>query len=97
MHPILPHLITECLTDLNEKPVITWPKIEKKYLDEDTVKIVIQFNGRKRGIIECKKNILEEEVILSVKNKIEFNKYFENKEILKNIYVKNKIINFIIK
>ena len=55
MHPILPHLITECLTDLNEKPVITWPKIEKKYLDEDTVKIVIQFNGRKRGIIECKK------------------------------------------
>jgi len=34
---------------------------------------------------------------LSVKNKIEFNKYFENKEILKNIYVKNRIINFIIK
>ena len=97
MHPILPHLITECLTDLNEKTLITWPEIEKKYLNEDTVKIVIQINGRKRGIIECKKDILEEEVILSIKNKIEFNKYFENKEILKNIYVKNKIINFIIK
>ena len=97
MQPILPHLVTECLTDLNEKTIITWPEIEKKYLNEDTVKIVIQINGRKRGIIECKKDILEEEVILSIKNKIEFNKYFENKEILKNIYVKNKIINFIIK
>ena len=42
----------------------------KKYLDEDTVKIVIQINGRKRGIIECKKNIIEKELILSVKNKI---------------------------
>ena len=97
MHPVLPHLITECLTDLNEKPSITWPEVDNKYLNEDTVKIVIQINGRKRGIIECKKDILEEQVILSVKNKIEFNKYFENKEILKNIYVKNKIINFIIK
>ena len=97
MHPVLPHLITECLTDLNEKPSITWPEVENKYLNEDTVKIVIQINGRKRGIIECKKDILEEQVILSVKNKIEFNKYFENKEILKNIYVKNRIINFIIK
>ena len=97
MHPILPHLITECLTDLNEKPSITWPEIEQKYLNEDSVKIVIQINGRKRDIIECKKDITEEEVILSVKNKIELNKYFENKEILKNIYVKNKIINFIVK
>ena len=97
MHPVLPHLITECLTDLNEKPSITWPEVDNKYLNEDTVKIVIQINGRKRGIIECKKDILEEQVILSVKNKIEFNKYFENKEILKNIYVKNRIINFIIK
>ena len=97
MHPILPHLITECLTDLNEKTIINWPEIEKKYLNEDTVTIVIQINGRKRGVIECKKDILEDEVILSVKSKIEFNKYFENKEILKNIYVKNKIINFIIK
>ena len=97
MHPILPHLITECLTDLNEKTIINWPEIEKKYLNEDTVTIVIQINGRKRGVIACKKDILEDEVILSVKSKIEFNKYFENKEILKNIYVKNKIINFIIK
>ena len=97
MHPILPHLITECLTDLDEKPTITWPEIEKKYLNEDTVKIVIQINGKKRDIIECKKDISEEEIILSVKNKIELNKYFDNKEILKNIYVKNKIINFIIK
>jgi len=97
MHPILPHLITECLTDLNEKPSITWPEIEQKYLNEDSVKIVIQINGRKRDIIECKKDMTEEEVILSVKNKIKLNKYFENKEILKNIYVKNKIINFIVK
>ncbi len=97
MHPILPHLITECLTDLNEKPFITWPKIETKYLTENTIKIVIQINGKKRGIIECKKDISEEDLILSVKDRIEINKYFENKEILKNIYVKNKIINFIVK
>ena len=97
MSPILPHLISECLEDLKEKPQIKWPELEKKYLNKEMINLVVQFNGKKRGIIECKKDIAEKDVIETIKKDATLKKYFENKQIIKNIYVKNKIINFIIK
>ena len=97
MSPILPHLTSECLEDLNEEIKITWPNIERKYLDQDEIKIVIQFNGKKRGVVNCKKDINENELIKLARNIQELKKYFLNSEITKSIYVKNKIINFIIK
>ena len=50
---------------------------------------------KKRGVIECKKNISENDIIIIIKEDEGLKKYFENKKIIKNIYVKNKIINFI--
>ena len=97
MSPILPHLTSECLEDLNEEIKITWPNIERKYLDQDEIKIVIQFNGKKRGVVNCKKDINENELIKLARNIQELKKYFLNSEITKSIYVMNKIINFIIK
>ena len=97
MSPILPHLTSECLEDLNEEIKVTWPNIERKYLDQDEIKIVIQFNGKKRGVVNCKKDINENELIKLARNIQELKKYFLNSEITKSIYVKNKIINFIIK
>ena len=97
MSPILPHLTSECLEDLNEEIKITWPNIERKYLDQDEIKIVIQFNGKKRGVVNCKKDINENELIKLARNIQDLKKYFLNSEITKSIYVKNKIINFIIK
>ena len=85
------------LKDLDQPSKIEWPLIEEKYLSNDKVKIVIQFNGKKRGIMECQKDIDENDVIKLAKDKDELKKYFLNSEIIKNIYVKNKIINFIVK
>ncbi len=52
---------------------------------------------KKRAIVECKKNISEKDVIILIRDNVELKKYFENKKIIKNIYVKNRIINFIVK
>tara|TARA_B100001093_G_scaffold417856_1_gene408927 strand:- start:1299 stop:2285 length:987 start_codon:yes stop_codon:yes gene_type:complete len=95
--PVLPHLSSECLEDLGQPSKFNWPTIEEKYLSNDIVKIVVQFNGKKRGIIECQKDFNEKDVIDLVKNTTDLKKYFLNSEIMKNIYVKNKIINFILK
>ncbi len=97
MHPVLPHIISECLTDIKEKPSISWPEIEKKYLEKKTVVIAVQFDGKKRGTIECDKDIAEKDIVNLIQKKPEMGKYFNNKKIIKNIYVKNKIINFILK
>ena len=97
MKPVLPHLVSECLNNLGEKETFIWPKIEKKYLKEDTTNIVIQINGKKRDLIKCKYNISEKDLIEIIDDKVELKKYFKDKKIQKKIYVKNKIINFILK
>ena len=97
MHPVLPHLVSECLSTFKEKPHFDWPNVDNKYLDNKTTNIVVQINGKKRGLLVCEKNINEKELVSKIENSDEFHKYFTNKAVLKNIYIKNKLINFIIK
>ena len=49
------------------------------------------------NLIKCKKDIEEGNLIEIVNENKDLKKYFENKEIIKHIYVKNKIINYIVK
>ena len=93
--PVMPHLASECLQQLNINNY-EWPVIEKKYLEVDNVTIVVQFNGKKRGIIEVKKDILEEELMKQIKGSKILNKFFSGNKIKKHIYVKNRLINFLI-
>ncbi len=57
---------------------------------------MVQFNGKKRGIIEVKKDILEEELMKQIKGSKILNKFFSGNKIKKHIYVKNRLINFLI-
>ena len=98
MMPFTPHLSCECLSKLEEKDFyrkIEWPKIEKSLLVDNKVTIVIQVNGKKRGLISAKKDIAEEEAIKEAKKVANIEKNLKDKKIVKNIFVKNKIINFI--
>ena len=96
MLPVLPHLVNECLYIIDKNFSFSWPEVDKKYLEKKTNTIVLQINGKKRGIINCKKDILERDLIKMIKEEIEYKKYFQNKKISKKIYVRNKIINFIL-
>ena len=98
MMPFTPHLSCECLSKLEGKdfyPKIEWPKIEKSLLIDEKVTIVIQVNGKKRGLISAKKDLAEEEAIKEAKKVENIEKNLKDKKIVKNIFVKNKIINFI--
>ena len=72
-----------------------WPKIDQKHIIYQT-KLAIQVDGKTRDIIEVKQNLMEEEINKIVITKSKAKKYLENKKILKTIFVKNKIINYII-
>ena len=97
MTPIVPHFASECLEDLGEKGEIKWPKVNEQYLIKENVNIVLQINGRKRGIIVNKRNVDEEMLINEIKNNFIYDKYLKNKKIIKSIYIKNKLINLILK
>jgi len=94
MTPFTPHLANECLELMKCKDVNTWPKIEKNSLEK--VKIAIQINGKTRDIISVKENINQQEINDLILKNSKAKKYIQGKKIAKVIFVKNKIINYII-
>jgi len=97
MSPILPHVAAECTEDLKINEELSWPKIDKKYLIKEIVNIVIQINGKKRSIIKSNTNINEKDLINKAKQDSQISKYLKDKNIFKTIYVKNRLLNLIIK
>ena len=97
MKPVLPHLISECLENFNVIDIQTWPKIKNEYLDQKSINIVVQINGKKRSVIKCKKDILESDLMTIINDNADLQKYFKDKKIFKKFYIKNKIINLILK
>ena len=93
--PLAPHLAHECCEKLNKK--FYWPQYNHKLLKDENCKIVIQVNGRKRGVLEMPVNSKEQTIVKKSKEIDNVLKYLENTEVMKNIYIKNKLINFIIK
>ena len=97
INPILPHFSNECLEQLKQKvDEIKWPKINKKYLKEEIFNIVTQVNGKKRKVFSVSKPFDKDTLIKNIKNDPQIKKYLDQKEIIKTIYVENKLINFII-
>jgi leucyl-tRNA synthetase len=97
MMPILPHLSNECFASLKEKNErIVWPKFDEKIIREDTSTIVIQINGKKRGLIKAKLDLTDKDLMKLIDEDNNLTKYLSNKKIKKNIYIKNKLLNLII-
>ena len=94
MIPFTPHLAYECLELLNCNTVHIWPKIGKNIVDE--IKLAIQINGKTRDIITVSENLMENEINHIVLNESKAKKFLEGKKINKTIFVKNKIINYIL-
>ena len=93
--PVIPHYSSECLKMLNIEESLVWPKVEEKFLSEDNVKFIIQFNGKTRKILVSKKDITENLLFTKIKEDNKLNAYLKNKNILKKIFIPNKLINII--
>jgi leucyl-tRNA synthetase len=95
MTPIVPHFSTECLNVLDIKD-FKWPKYDESILKENIINIVVQINGKKRGLVKTELNITEEKLFEIIKNDETLTKYLNQKEFKKRIYIKNKLMNIII-
>ena len=92
-----PHLGEELWTQVTGKKGISfeaWPTYDEKYLVEDEVELVIQVNGKIRAKLlvafDAEQAVIEEEA----KNLVV--SYMEGKTLRKVIYVKNKLLNFVV-
>ena len=67
--------------------------MDKKYLENKKISFVIQINGKKREVISVNNDVKEDEILDIINNNKKLKSYIENKEIIKKIFVPNKIIN----
>ena len=93
--PVIPHFSNECMTMLNTNEKILWPKINEKFLLEENIKFIIQFNGKTRKIIISKKDTSEDLLLEKIKEDSKLNEFLDNKNIQKKIFIPNKLINII--
>jgi leucyl-tRNA synthetase len=97
--PFAPHVSEEIWANLGYKKSVhleKWPKSNKKLILEDKINIAVQVNGKLRATIEV--NTLEEaDVVAEAKNNENVKKYLEGVELVKTIYVRGKIVNFVVK
>ena len=95
--PFVPHLAYECLEIHGEKQTDTWPKVDKKSIAKQKVKIAIQINGKTREVIEIEKDLDETKIEKILSNNQKITKGLKGNKLLKKIFVKNKILNYVIK
>jgi len=95
--PFTPHIAYECLEMLEAKEIKTWPKIDSKLIQQEKIKMAIQINGKTRDVIEIEKGIGQTSVEKLCKKNTKIKNKLLSQSIDKVIFVKDRIINFIIK
>ena len=101
IHPIAPH-ISEYLwqgfaqNTLNENIDSSWPKFDSKLMEASSFQLVVQINGKVRGKISLDKGLDQKEIEEAAKSIENIRNNIEGKEIRKVIYIKEKIINFVL-
>ena len=95
INPIIPHFSSECMHLLKSEKM-GWPKYDENQLIEDKIKIVIQINGKKRGLIETNRDISEQELTNIINNNETLKKYLDKQTFKRKIFIKNKLMNIII-
>lgn len=96
--PFAPHITEELWVMLGEKKSIhisNWPAWDKKLIQEDRVKIIIQINGKVRGEMYFEAGVEEEEIKKNVLRSEIFLNHLKEEKIKKIIYVQNRLINIV--
>jgi len=98
LSPFAPHLSEELWEKLGQPYSIfnqEWPKVNEAALVQDTMKIVIQTNGKLRGTFEVAKSTDKDTIIAMAKEQIK--DFLADKTIVKEIYVPGRLVNLVIK
>ena len=98
--PFAPHLCEEIWESLGGEGLLSlsqWPEYEESKTVEASVEIGVQVNGKVRGTIVIPNGCAKEEALEIAKKDERVASFLEGKTLVKEIYVPNKIVNFVAK
>ncbi len=100
LSPFAPHLAEELWNRLGNNGTITfekWPEFDPAKVQKNVVTIIGQINGKVRSKIEAETDSPDEKLIELMKQDEKIKTYIEGKQIVKEIVVKNKLVNIVVK
>ncbi|MFA5032941.1 MAG: leucine--tRNA ligase [bacterium] len=98
LSPFAPHLSEELWQKIGNSESVfksKWPAY--KEIKEEMVNIIVEINGKVRENVKMKRDISNEEAEKEIRNIIKIQELLKDKNIIKVIWVPNKLINFVVK
>jgi leucyl-tRNA synthetase, eubacterial and mitochondrial family len=100
LEPFAPHLAEELWSQMGHNELLIkepWPNYDEALLQDDTFVLAVQINGKLRSTIEVTSDITEEAVKELAFADLNVKKWVEDKEVVKVVYVKGKLLSIVIK
>ena len=98
--PFAPHISSELWQQLGNDNFIEesgWPKWNEEFLKTSEIQIVVQVNGKLRGKIKVSTELEKQQILEKAKQEENVAKFLADKEIVKEVFVPGKLINFVVK
>lgn len=100
LSPIAPHMGEELWARLGHTGTLayeSWPTYDDAMTKDDTIEIVVQVLGKKRGSIMVAADADKDTVLALAKRADNVAVYLTGKEIVKEVYVPGRLVNFVVK
>ncbi|MFA5197068.1 MAG: class I tRNA ligase family protein [Patescibacteria group bacterium] len=100
LSPFAPHLAEEVWEKLGNTDSVhnqTWPRFDKKLIEDEMGIIAVQINGKVRDQILVVKGTKENDILKLAKDSEKIKKYLQNTDIIKVIYIPDKLLSLVTK
>ncbi len=98
--PLAPHLAEELWERSGHPESVfkeAWPVYDNNLAVDETLKIAVQINGKLRGDLEVDKGVSKTDLLKMAKDQRNIAEHLKNKQILREIVVPGRLINFVVK
>ena len=100
LNPLAPHLTEELYEQLGfggELNAQQWPSYDEAKCVDDMIQIAVQVNGKVRAKLEIQADLSQEEALRAARENDKVRELLSGKTIAKEIYVKGKLVNLVVK
>ena len=100
LNPFMPHFSQELWELMGESSELTyedWPKYDKSFILQDEITIAVQLNGKRRSEINISKDEDESSVLDKARSDEKIIAFIGDMKVVKEIYIKDKIVNLVVK
>ncbi|MFH1761411.1 MAG: class I tRNA ligase family protein, partial [bacterium] len=97
---LAPHICEEIWSLLGHKETLAyepWPVADNSFIVEEKATVVVQINGKIRARLEMHKGLNQDTAVENAKAEENVKRFLDGKQVIKIVFVHDKLVNFVIK